>query len=354
MSHSAVLGDIEVPLTYSPSEAVGLMQESGIVGAGGAGFPTYVKYQSPPATLVVNGAESEPGYYADKLLLRDEPEAFIDVLTWMRRTFGMERIVIAAETVAKPYMTQLEALAPDHDLEVAYIEPIYKFGQERALCREVLGVPIPPKERPDQHGIIVNNVESVFNVYRAAFRKRPVRTKFLHLYGEVEPLTVYEAPIGTLAEDLLEIHGADRDAIADCLLYDGGPVLCERCADPLGSDPCMVPVRRTTNAFLVVDPDKDRPRKKHYPSPDYKDNSIDAPWAPREIVNVESEVDRVRVPLKGKFWAHGELVVTEGDLVEQDQVLAHPVPEKLSVGVHASIPGRVTLTTDDFVEITRE
>lgn len=62
--HEAVLGDTQIPITYGKDTALFDLQEAGIVGAGGAGFPTYVKYERPGHTLVANGAESEPGFYA--------------------------------------------------------------------------------------------------------------------------------------------------------------------------------------------------------------------------------------------------------------------------------------------------
>lgn len=355
MPHTALLGDVEVPITYSKDEAVGLMQEAGIVGAGGAGFPTYIKYDHVPHTLLVNAAESEPGYYKDKLLLRDEPEALIDVFEWLKRTFSIETIVVGAEEVARPYMWQLEQLARKlHNFSVAYFEPLYKYGQERALCKAVLGMRIPATDLPMQHGVVVSNVETLFNIYRAVFEGQSVITKFLHVYGEATPLGLYEAPVGTLAADLLRIHGHEPADLAGCKLYDGGPVLADLAADPMGEEP-LVPVQRTTNAFLVTAPGKDKLRSQHYPDAGFKEhhNSIDAPWAPDGIVNVEDRVPRVRVPLHGRFWKAGRVVVEVGDRVKRNQDIAPPALEGRSVGVQASIDGKVTAVTPDYVEIVR-
>lgn len=327
------------------------MQEMGIVGAGGGGFPTYAKYQKPPQVLVVNAAESEPGYYADKLLLRDEPEALIDVFDYLDRCFSIEVAIIGAEEVAEPYMEELEELAEDLEkFSIGYFDSKYKYGQERALCKVLLGVEIPASDIPPDHGIVVNNNETLWNVYRAVFEAKPVTTKFMHLYGEVEPLTVYEAPIGTLACDLLEIHGTDPSDFAECDLWDGGPILSDKVASPMGDEP-MVPITRTTNAFLVADPDK-HPKNQYYPDPDFEHNSIDVPWAADEIVQVRDQVDRVRVPRQPAFGEPAELVVEEGDTVELDQTLGHP-SDGLSVGLHASIPGEVTEITEEHVEIQR-
>ncbi len=355
MTHTAILGDVEVPITYYPDEAVGLMQHAGIVGCGGAGFPTYAKFDHPPHTLIVNAAESEPGYYADKLLMRDEPEALVQVFDFLQKTFSMETMIIAAEDVARPYMAELEDLAKRlKAFSVAYIEPKYAYGQEKALCKAVLGMDIPRDRYPIQHGVIVSNVESLFNVYRAVYRDEPVCTKFMHVYGEVGPPRVFEAPVGALAADLLRIYGVDPADYKDCRLYDGGPILCDIKADPMGPEP-LIPVHRTTNAFLVVHPDKDRPRKRYYPGPgwDTIHNAEEAPWAPSLIENIEARIRRVHVPLTNRFWHHGTIVVAPGDPVVRGDTLAEPASEPFSVGIHASIPGTVVDVTQDHVMIER-
>lgn len=351
MSHTAVLGDVELPVTYSKDEAIALMQEDGIVGAGGAGFPTHIKWQNPTSALLVNCAESEPGYYSDKLLLRDEPEAFVDVFEWLRATFSLDAILVGAEDVAKPYMHEMEELASRlKDFSISYFEPKYKYGQEKALCEVMMGLHLGQKEIPPQRGIIVQNDETLFNMYRAMFRARPVTTKFLQVYGEIGPPKVFEAPIGTIAADLLRLYGIEPADYGHCKLYDGGPILADCVAEKMGSEPEYA-ITKTTNGLLVVHPEKDRPRKAHYPSPEYEHNTIDAPWAASEIINVEKDVHRVRVPMRGRFWTTGRLLVKEGDHVSRKDDLAMPADGGRSIGVHASIDGKVTRITDDYVEI---
>lgn len=352
MSHHALLGHVEVPVTFSKDDAVGIMQDAGVVGAGGAGFPTYVKYRTAPRTLLVNAAESEPGYYADKLLLRDEPEALYNLFEWMQEALSIETCVIGAEEVAKPYCTDLEDLCHANEaMSISYFPHEYKYGQEKALAKVVMGLEIPKDKLPGHFGIAVNNVETLFHMYRAIFEERPVVTKFLHLYGEVGEVRVFEAPVGAFATDLMRIYGVDPDDYAHCLLYDGGPILCEPASDgPMGTA-CEYTVKRNTNGILVVAPDKNRPRKKHYPYPDFVANTIDAPGAPDHIDDISGLIDRVRVPLTGRFWSPGAIHAEVGQKVRVGDCLAEPDIEALSVGVHASIDGRITAVTDDYVEI---
>ncbi|HLE46743.1 MAG TPA: hypothetical protein VI818_00485 [Candidatus Thermoplasmatota archaeon] len=351
MSHMAVLGGVEVPVTFSRDEAVGYMQEAGLIGAGGAGFPTYVKYQRGARVLLVNAAESEPGYYSDKLLLRDEPEALVDIFEWLKQTFSIETMVLAAEEVAKPYMADFEALAKRlHNFSIAYVAPEYKFGQERHLVEACFGMHIPPRDMPLNHEIIVNNNETMFNMYRAIFRNRPVMTKFLQVFGEVGLPKCYEVPVGTLAADLLRVYGVDPKDYAHCLLYDGGPRLAKKVLGPMGPEPLFA-VAKNTNAFMVVHPDKEWTRREEYPEPGFKHNHIHVPWAPTKIVNVERDIHRVRVPARGRFWRSGQLMVKEGEHVARRQDLALPASSGLSVGIHASIDGVVKKITPDYIEI---
>lgn len=331
-----------------------MLQEGGLVGCGGAGFPTYVKYIRTPSTLVVNAAESEPGYYADKLLLRDEPEALVDVLEWMEETFRIDRFVIAAEDVAKPYMQQLERIAADSGLfEVRYIPSVYRFGQEKALCKQLFGTRFEKGEIPPDQDIVVNNVETLFHMFRAMFEERPMITKFLHCYGEgFERVRAVEVPIGARASDVLTKCGLEWDHWANCDLYNGGPILSKKVSEGLAGAERVI-VEGCTNAFLVADPAK-IPRNRYYPSPDYEANHADAPWAPNRIDDLTDAFDVVRVPLKGAFWSTGSVLVKAGDEVDRGDALANPEFEGFSIGVHASIDGIVHSVSDGFVEIRRE
>ncbi len=213
-----------------------------------------------------------------------------------------------------------------------------------------MGIHFGQKELPLQYGVLVNNNETLFNMYRAIFRQRPVITKFLQVYGDIGPPKVFEAPIGTLAADLLRIYGVDTRHYAKCRLYYGGPVLADPVADPMGGQP-MYPVQKTTNGLMVVHAHRGQSRRKYFPTRDYDHNTADAPYAAGEILRIEDQVDRVRIPLKGRFWKAGRVMARKGDHVERKDDVALPVPGERSVGVHASIAGPVRRITPDVVEI---
>ncbi|HVM46191.1 MAG TPA: hypothetical protein VM582_09675 [Candidatus Thermoplasmatota archaeon] len=318
------------------------LRDAGIVGAGGAGFPTYVKYAKATPILMVNGAESEPGYYCDKLLFQERAREFARLFVFLKDIEAYERIIVGVEEAARPYMRLLERLADSTDaFEVQYFENVYKYGQEKALIKRLLGVDVPQKAIPPDVGVTVNNNETLWNVYRAIFENKPVTTKFLVVFGETPTHLALEAPLGALATDLAALAGlAEPDP--SLLLYDGGPVLCEEVpswsTEPYG-------IAKTTNGLLFVAQDKKKARPKSYPK-------ADGPRPPMRIENVERFIRRVRIPLGGRFGEPAKPIVDPGDMVAVNDVVAQAVKGKLSVPVHASIHGRVTSVTPNHVEIT--
>ncbi len=321
------------------------LRDAGIVGAGGAGFPTYVKYAKPTSILLCNGAESEPGYYTDKLLFQEHAQAFARLFVFLKDIEAYEHILVGAEEGARKYLGELERLADSTGaFDVAYFENIYKYGQERALIKRLLDIVVPKHAIPPDVGVTVNNNETLWNVHRAIFEGHPTITKFVNVYGETPHHLCVEAPIGTLATDLLEMAGVapgDRD---ECHLYDGGPVLCEEIADwtkaPYG-------VRKTTNGLLLVAPERLKTRAKSYPR-------ANGPPIPDRITNVTDDIRRVHIPLGGAFGQPAEPTVGPGEQVTAGNLIAKAVTQALSVPVHASIDGTVTGVTATHIDIAQE
>ncbi len=320
------------------------IREAGIVGAGGAGFPTYVKYAKPTPVLVVNGAESEPGYVTDKLLLREHAREYADLFVHLRDVEGYERILVGCEEIAKTYTHELEDLARSTGaFEVAYFPSVYKYGQERALVKVLLNKEVPKKGIPPDVGVTVSNNETLWNIYRAVFEGHPLTTKMISIYGETPKHLGVEAPVGAYATDLLALAGhVTRDA--RLRLYDGGPVLCDEIVDwttvPYG-------VRRTTNGLLLVDTTRAKTRAKAYPR-------VDGPPLPERLWNVGSFISRVRIAISAKFGAPATPRVEVGTRVRVGEKIAEPPADKLGVPCHASIDGVVTAVTEESIDIARE
>jgi len=315
-------------------EVVGLLREAGVVGAGGAGFPTYIKYQRPASLLIANGMESEPGFYADKLLLRRYPEEFAALFRALKELLGFGEVILAVKWRYRGWMGDLEALSHDGTFEIRYLGDAYGLGAERALIHELVDRRLPPGSHPIDLGIVVNNVETLYNVYRALFVGRPVITKFLTLFGEVGRPLVLEAPVGAYARDLLEFAGVDPSS--ELRLIDGGPLRGELV------DLEDHAIRKTTNGLLAVREELLRARAQVY-------SESSAP--PVEIVDVGEEIHRVKLDLRPYPSAPAASpLVQKGQRVERGEPIAAP-QEELSVAVHAPITGVVAEVGADRIAI---
>jgi hypothetical protein len=288
----------------------GTIRNAGIAGAGGAGFPTHGKWARLDEVdhLMVNHQESEPNYYIDKWLGRehaDELAAFFDAVL----DRALETVVVAAkEKERERWMGDLEAatdaavygpsdlpLDPDDESGVvfAYTEDKYQYGMESVLLRIVADV-VMGADLPMDHGWIVQNTETLINVYRTLEEGTPLTTKLVHVDGLVPEHRFLEVPIGTPASRLLAEAGVDADDLDDDeLLLDGGPGWCFEIDHP----PEEFGVRKRTNCLLVVD---EKTAWEHQ----YGDERVNVlepyNWGgdhETEPTTLESEPDRVRVPL---------------------------------------------------------
>ncbi len=320
-----------------------LLRRAGIVGAGGAGFPTYVKFERPTKVFIANGTESEPGYFGDKLLMRDHSDSIAKSLTLLRDLCGYERVVLAIKKKHISYATRLiQASEETEAFEMAYVPDQYMMGEEKTLTKFVTGTPVPKGSIPPHVGVTVDNVETLHNIYWALTEHRPVVYKFLQTIGEVHHDEVIRAPIGTSVRDILRHAGEDPDVVLQkCRLVDGGPLLGEAVEEPTRHV-----VSRTTNGLFFVDPERYKGRGKHYPGPGHE--------APDHISLIADEVDAVDVPLASRYGVPALPVVSIGHEVAMGQEIATYIPDKLSVSAHASIPGVVTHITDQSIRIERK
>jgi Na+-translocating ferredoxin:NAD+ oxidoreductase subunit C len=332
----------------SQEEAVEIMRHAGIVGAGGGGFPTYFKYKNPQPMMIVNATESEPGYWADKMIHREYFEEFLEVFEGMKEIFGIEQISMGVHEKDREWFANYQEHA-DSLYDVRYVPDKYSLGEEKTLIKHATDTKVPRRvELPDgskrpglplDAGIIVNNSETLLNVYRAFFLGKPVTTKFLQVYGEGMELKLFEAPLGASATEVIRMAGVDVERSSHLSVIDGGPYLNEMGIEELGMGDAYV--RRTTNGFLLI------PRGT--PSKEYANIKTKRPQ--EGIVSLVGKVSGVHLPLGGRFLKPATPLVSEGDEVEYEQKIGEPVDEGFSIGVWASMDGTVSLIEDDIVAL---
>src|ERR687897_1340223 len=244
----------------SVDEAVEIMRQAGIVGAGGGGFPTYFKYKKPLPHLLVNATESEPGYWGDKLLHKEYLEEFLLVFEAMKEIFDFERISFCVHEKDTEWYAPYAEHATDGVYDVRYVPDTYALGEEKTLVKHATDTRVPrfvdtpdgirrPGMPPDV-GKVVNNSETLFNVYNALFLGKPLTTKFFTVYGEELDTKVYEAPIGVSVSEVLEIAGLDVENSSHLSVLDGGPYLHDVSIEELGTGDAYV--RRMTNSLFLI------------------------------------------------------------------------------------------------------
>ncbi len=340
---------LEEVKALSADEAVEIIRHAGIVGAGGGGFPTYVKYKAPQPCLIVNATESEPGYWGDKLVHKEHLGEFLQVFEAMKAIFGFERISMGVHEKDREWFADYAEHAGDGVYDIRYVPNTYALGEEKTLIKYATDTRVPRfLDTPDgtrrpgmplDVGIIVNNTETLLNVYNALFLGKPLTTKFFSVYGEEVDLKVYEAPIGASVSEVLSIAGIVVEESGHLSVTDGGPYLHDMAIEELGSGDAYV--RRMTNSLFLL------PRGRQ--GKEYADIKTDPPV--EGIVSLVGKVSGVNLPLGGGLLKPATPLVSEGDEVEYEQKIGEPAEAGFSIGVWASMGGEISSIENDIVAI---
>src|ERR1039457_4490273 len=182
------------------------LRESGVVGAGGAGFPTYVKAQAQVEFVIANGAECEPLIHKDAELMKHFPGPILAGMISLMDTVGAKKGKFGIKTKNAAALAALESQLKTDRIEFVMLGDFYPSGDEYELVYTATGRLIPAAGIPLQVGCVVNNVETLYNVHQAA-QGRAVTEKFLSVCGAVKQPQSLWAPVGTSFRDLLAMAG---------------------------------------------------------------------------------------------------------------------------------------------------
>lgn len=221
-----------------------LVRNSGIVGAGGAGFPTYVKIDERADIILMNCAECEPLLKLHRQLLQQYAEEIVKTFQMMAETVKAKEAIIGIKGEYKEAIEALQAILDEYPLVRLHLLPsAYPMGDEVILIYEATGRVIQPGGLPIEEGVAVFNVETVYNIYRAVTEKKGVTSKVVSVVGEIEnPITV-RVPLGCTLDEVVALAG--KITTKDYVYLVGGPMMGKIGA---GSQP----VTKTTNAILVL------------------------------------------------------------------------------------------------------
>lgn len=198
---------------------------AGVVGAGGAGFPTHVKLSvSNIDFLLVNGAECEPLLQVDKYLMREKSREVIEALDYIDKAVGVGEIYIALKGKYKKEIAALERIIEEAGsrVKIYRMETYYPAGDEQQIVYEITGRSVPEGGIPLDVSTVVTNVGTLCNIHDAVTKDKPVTRKYLSIHGEVENQGIIDVPIGMAIEECLKEAGIKPENY--CVVV-GGPMM---------------------------------------------------------------------------------------------------------------------------------
>ncbi len=198
-----------------------LMREFGVLGAGGAGFPSYAKLAEGADLLLINGSECEPLLYTDYILLKNEMSMVLTGISEVLSHTGIPKALVAIKdhTAKRLGVEDGERLADK--IYIKTLPDVYPIGDEIGLIYEATGRLVKPGKLPITQGIIVYNVETMYNLARAVRFSEPVTEKWLTIGGAVKTPTVIKVPVGTKVADIFKRLGIEvKEGYS---VIDGGP-----------------------------------------------------------------------------------------------------------------------------------
>ena len=225
-------------------ELADILQRNGVVGAGGAGFPTYAKLDKRAETIIMNCAECEPLLKLHRQLLEKHADEIVSVFHLIMETVGAKEAIIGIKKAYKKTIEALKGVIPQYPgVRLGLLDEVYPAGDEVVLIYEVTGKVVRPGGLPIESGVIVFNVETLYNLYRALHKQEPVVDKLVSVVAEVNSPVTVRMPLGATVEEAVALAGGAR--IKNPVYFVGGPMMGNIM-------PGTAPITKTTNAILVL------------------------------------------------------------------------------------------------------
>ncbi len=182
------------------------IQQAGIVGAGGGGFPTHVKASAKVEYVIANGAECEPLIHKDYEIMRHYPDKVVNGLKILMESTGAKNGIIGIKEKNKKAVEAISNAIHDSHIKIHLLGDFYPSGDEFILVYEATKRLIPPHGIPLDIGVVVSNVETLYNISFIT-EDKPVIEKFITIAGAVERPSTFKVPIGISFKEVIEIAG---------------------------------------------------------------------------------------------------------------------------------------------------
>lgn len=229
------------------SQVKQLIQTAGVVGAGGAGFPSYAKLAEGADTLIINAAECEPLLYTDYMLLRERLYRVIEGAQAIMEMTNINRCILAVKLNKGKALHWVDGQEMATGIHLKLLPNVYPMGDEINLIYEATGRLVPPGQLPMTVGVIVMNLETVYNIRAALRHSKPVIEKWLTINGDVPHSYVVRVPVGVRVSSLFEKLGIVIPP--NHTVLDGGPSMGRII------DPSKAIVTKATKGLMVLPDD---------------------------------------------------------------------------------------------------
>jgi Na+-translocating ferredoxin:NAD+ oxidoreductase RnfC subunit len=234
------------------------IRAAGVVGAGGAGFPTHVKAGARAEVVIANGAECEPLLHKDFELMVHAPERVVAGLRLLMQATGARQGILGVKAKNAGAIAALTAALDDDDVRIHTLGDFYPSGDEYILVYEATGRLIPPQGIPLDVGVVVNNVETLYNIAAAA-EGRPVTGTWITVAGAVARPVTFVAPVGLSYREAIDLAGGATTR--DCAVFVGG-IMMGSLADDLDA-----PLTKTCAGLIVLPAVHELVRRVRQPEP---------------------------------------------------------------------------------------
>lgn len=243
----------------SAEEITARIKAAGIVGLGGATFPSHVKLMVPngkkPEYLIINGVECEPYLTSDHRLMLEKGEEMMVGISILKKGLGVSKALIGVENNKPDAISHLQKLAQSWPgIEVHPLKVQYPQGGEKQLIKALVNREVPSGKLPIEVGCVVNNVGTAFAVYEAIQKNKPLFERVVTVTGKAIPRPAnYLVRVGTLVSELLMQSGYDENKSGKVI--NGGPMMGKALST------IEVPVVKGSSGILVM-PEQESRRMK--------------------------------------------------------------------------------------------
>ncbi len=223
----------------------------GIVGMGGATFPTHVKLLHPPGDkaelLLINGAECEPYLTADHRLMIEKGEEILVGVKMLMKTLGVEKAIIGIELNKPDAIKNMTTLSQKYSgISICPLKVKYPQGGEKQLIKAVTGREVPSGKLPISIGVVVNNIATSFAIYEAVVKNKPLFERVISVTGKkLKSPSNFKVRIGTSVTKLIEEAGGIPEGTSKIIM--GGPMMGRSITTT------EIPVTKGTSGILLLD-----------------------------------------------------------------------------------------------------